>query len=175
AEPLQLRLHPAAQPDHVAALAQQLAVARVEHGPAAGRQHQRLAGEAGRERAAFARAEAGLALAVEDHRDAGPGRGLDVVVDVGEGQAEALGQAPADRALAGAHRSDQDEVGGGGAHPGRVSRRERRSYRGRDTIPGWHFGLPWRSSTSRSVTGPATPAASPRWWRRRPRSAPSPR
>src|SRR5690606_28320458 len=63
-----------------------------------------------------ARAEAGLTLAFEDGGDVGAGARLDLAVDVDEGQAETLGQAAADRGLAGAHRADQHEVGGG-IHP----------------------------------------------------------
>ena len=46
----------------------------------------------------------------------GAGGGFDLVVQVGEAQAQAFAKQPPDGALAGAHRSDQGEVGGG-IHP----------------------------------------------------------
>src|SRR5690606_40720512 len=66
-----------------------------------------------REHRRLARAEPGLALALEDGRHAGAGLLLDRPVAIGQPQVEVFGQAAADAAFAGAGRPDQDEVGGG--------------------------------------------------------------
>ena len=56
----------------------------------------------------------GITADILDEQDElAPGALLDVVVGIDELQAEALGQAAADRGFSGAHRSDEHEVGGG--------------------------------------------------------------
>ena len=112
-EALQLRGHVEVQVHDEAAFAQQPAVAGIEHCAATGGQRESVAFEQGAQGRAFAGAEPGFALAFEDRRDACAAAFLDFVVEVGEAQAEAFGQQPPDGALAGAHRSDQGEVGGG--------------------------------------------------------------
>ena len=54
--------------------------------------------------------EAGLALALEDVGDVDARAGLDFGVAVDELEAEPLRQLPADRALARAHRADEEDV-----------------------------------------------------------------
>ena len=54
-------------------------------------------------------AEVGLAVDREDVRDRHAGGRLDLVVGVAEGQAEALREAAADGALAGAHQADEHD------------------------------------------------------------------
>ena len=115
-EALQLRGHVEVQVHDEAAFVQQPAVAGIEHCAATGGQRESVAFEQGAQGRAFAGAEPGFALAFEDRRDACAAAFLDFVVEVGEAQAEAFAQQPPDGALAGAHRSDQGEVGGG-VHP----------------------------------------------------------
>ena len=115
-EALQLRGHVEVQVHDEAACVQQPAVAGIEHCAATGGQRESVAFEQGAQGRAFAGAEPGFALAFEDRRDTCAAAFLDFVVEVGEAQAEAFGQQPPDGALAGAHRSDQGEVGGG-VHP----------------------------------------------------------
>ena len=108
----QLRVHAGVQVHHEAAFAQQLAIARCQHRAAASGQHLAATAQQRRQDRAFARTEARFALAVEDRGDAGAGARFDLAVGVHERQAEAPGQAPADRGLAGPHGTDQHEVGG---------------------------------------------------------------
>jgi len=112
-EALQLRGHVEVQVHDEAAFAQQATVSFVQYRAAAGGQRDSVAVEQCAQGRAFAGAETGLALAFEDRRDARAAAFLDLVVEVGEAQAEAFGQQPPDGALAGAHRSDQREIGGG--------------------------------------------------------------
>ena len=112
-EALQLRGNVEVEVHDETAFAQQSAVFRIQHRAAAGGQHESVAIEQRAQGRAFAGAEPGLARAFEDRRDARAAAFLDLVVEVGEAQAEAFGQQPPDGALAGAHRSDQREVGGG--------------------------------------------------------------
>ena len=59
----------------------------------------------------LAGAEAGFALELEDQRDAGAGALFEHAIDVDEVQPEPRREATTERALAGAHRADQDQVG----------------------------------------------------------------
>ena len=110
-QPCQLRGHLGMQVDHEPARAQQAPVAGIQHRAAAGGDDAAGPRQQFGEQGAFARAEAGFALAVEDRRHAGARMRLDLAVRVRERQAEPLGQPPADGGLAGAHGADQHEVG----------------------------------------------------------------
>ena len=112
-EALQLRGHVEVQMHDEATFAQQAAVVRVQHRAAAGGEYQTIVGEQRLQRRAFAGAESGFARAFEDGGNWRTGGFLDLMVEVGEAQAEAFAQQPPDGALAGAHWSDQGEVGGG--------------------------------------------------------------
>jgi hypothetical protein len=75
---------------------------------------------------ALAFAESRLAVAGKEFLDAAAGGALDFLIGIDEGQAELLGQAPADRAFARAHQADQhdgarrNEKGLRGAHDRRL-------------------------------------------------------
>ena len=99
-----------AQVDHRAARGEPAAVLRGEHGAAAGGEHDAFErGELG-ERLRLARAEAGLALDLEDQRHLHAAAALDLVVGVEEAQLQAPREQPPDGGLAGAHHADQVEV-----------------------------------------------------------------
>jgi hypothetical protein len=88
-----------------------LAVVGVQHGAAAGRQHQPVPGGELGDDLLLALAEAGLAFLLEDEGDVHAGALLDLVVGVGERHAAQLGQPPAHGGLARAHGADQEDVG----------------------------------------------------------------
>lgn len=115
-EALQLVGYVEVQVHDEAACLQESSVACIQHHAAAGGEHKARVVENRAQALDFAGTETGFARAFEDGRDAGAGLCLDLVVEVGEAQAKAFGQQPPDGALAGAHRSDQGEVGGG-VHP----------------------------------------------------------
>ena len=98
------------QVDHEATRAHAFAIAGVEYRAAPGGDQLAFAGEQFGQCGALAGTETGLALALEDRPDRRPGAQLDIAVGIDEGQAEAFGQALADRRLAGAHGADQDEI-----------------------------------------------------------------
>src|SRR3546814_18691643 len=81
-------------------------------GTAAGGQDERPAGEQPRDHPALALAKIALAKAREDVGDGHAGGALDLVVGVGEGQAEPLCETAADRRFARAHQSDEDDRAG---------------------------------------------------------------
>ena len=112
-EALHLRRNVEVQVHDEAAFAQQAAVVRIQHRAAAGGERESVPGKQRLQDRAFARAEAGFARAFEDGGDGRAGDGFDLVVQVGETQAQAFAKQPPDGALAGAHRSDQGEVRGG--------------------------------------------------------------
>src|SRR3546814_18448650 len=81
-------------------------------GTAAGGQDERPAGEQPRDHPALALAKIALAKAREDVGDGHAGGALDLVVGVGEGQAEPLCETAADRRFARAHQYDEDARAG---------------------------------------------------------------
>lgn len=108
---LELLRHAHVQVHDETALAQHAAVLRVEHDAAAGGDELAFAGAQLGDERTLAGAKAGFALAFEDQRHGGAGEFFQPLVGVDETQAEALGDALADRGFAGAHRADEDEVG----------------------------------------------------------------
>lgn len=94
-----------------------------QHGAAAGGGQSVVASEFQRRLSLLAIAEASFAVAFEDVGDADAGRGLDGLIEVDEGEAEAVGEAPIDGGLAGTHRADEKEVSRGShATNGRIRR-----------------------------------------------------
>jgi hypothetical protein len=75
-----------------AASAQQRAVVGVEHGAAAGSQHDAIAAQQFGQHRAFACAETGFAFVLEDLRHARSGIALDLVVEVEQPQSALPGQ-----------------------------------------------------------------------------------
>ena len=111
-DPRQLRVHLGAEPHHAGALGQQCAVAGIQHNAATGGQHPVPALQPFAQVAGLQVPEGRLAVLGEDGLD-GATRRLDFLVEVAEGEAKACRQAPANGALAGAHRSDEHQVGSG--------------------------------------------------------------
>ena len=114
-QPLGEHLRASVEPDREPPAVQGPAVAWIDDGPAAGRHHARDAGRpVGRTKVvndrSLVRAEGGLALLLEDVRDAPPGARLDLLVEVDERDVVALRQASADDALAAAGEPDEDDV-----------------------------------------------------------------
>ena len=112
-EARKLRLDRRVEPDHETARTQHAPVRFAQHRTAAGGQHDAAAGRELGECRRLALAEAGLAFEIEDEADRGAGMRLDLMIEVVERHAEQLGDVTPDRRLAGAHRADEDEVGGG--------------------------------------------------------------
>jgi nucleoside-diphosphate-sugar epimerase len=112
-EPFELLLDVDLQPDHEAALTQMMSIAFVKHGAGAHREHHAVAAATLVQVRAFALTEAGLAFDIEDGRHRHPGMRLDFLVEVDEGQAVMVGQSTSDRGLAGAGRTDEEQVARG--------------------------------------------------------------
>ena len=82
----------------------------IEHGAAAGGQHDAaLRGEVADD-VRFAPAEARLAFDFEDPRDRGAGAGFDLMVGIDEALAQLARKQPADGGLARPHQADEDDV-----------------------------------------------------------------
>src|SRR3546814_18963852 len=82
----------------------------IEHRAATGRQHNAVAHRQFGNHLAFALAEAGFAFALEDIRDINARARFDLVIAVDELQSAKLRQTPADRGLAGTHRTNQENA-----------------------------------------------------------------
>ncbi len=96
---------------HPAALGEQAAIVRIQHcATAGGEHHAGLRGQR-RNRLALALAESGLAFALENQRDVGPGVQLDFMIAVDEGQIEQTRDLPSDRGFARPHGADEEHVG----------------------------------------------------------------
>ena len=117
AQPLAEDLGTDVEPDRHAAPVEQPAIARVDDGPAAGRDHPPQV------RAGIGRAQRGdgvllqaperrLAVGREDLGDPAAGLVLDLVVEIDERRPVARGDPPPDGALPAARQADQDEVHG---------------------------------------------------------------
>ena len=110
AQALPEHLGPGVQVEHRAAFPQPRARSRTHHGTATRRQHD--AGqlrELGDDRL-FTIAEAGLALDLEDRRDADAQPRFELVVGVDETLVESLGERPPERGLSRAHQPDQKQI-----------------------------------------------------------------
>ncbi len=81
----------------------------IEHGSPAEGEHAVVGGQGLSDGGTLQGAEDGLAVVDEDLGDLAPGGGLDVVVGVAHGRAQALGHQRADSRLAGAHRPDHHD------------------------------------------------------------------
>jgi hypothetical protein len=161
-QPGELPRHADVEVHHETAFAHQAAVAGIEHRASAGGDELRSARQQVGQHGALARAEAGFALAFEDRRHAGAGARLDLAVRVHERQAEAAGQAPADRGLAGAHRAHQHEVRSGFHAAMLAGWRDLNATRAKVPVPRhWRIAgaMPWPSPRSSNSTRRRRPAS----------------
>lgn len=117
-QPGQLGRHAHMQVHHEAALADALAIARIQDRAAAGGDQFVALREQAVQGLGFVLAKARFAVLFEDRGDAAADLLDDGLVHIHEIQPEALGQAAADAAFTGAHRADHHEIGSGVHAPG---------------------------------------------------------
>ena len=98
------------QVDHGATGVERCTVRRIEHGAAAGCEDHTAQSREFVDHCRLAGTESGLALDIEDDRNLDARACLDLVVGVEEGEAETLREQLADRRLAGAHETHEEDV-----------------------------------------------------------------
>src|SRR3546814_1221247 len=105
--PMQLLFNRCVQIDDITMRGQYAPTVGIVLRAATGRQHNAVAHRQVGNHLAFALAEAGFAFALEDIRDINARARFDLAIAVDELQSAKLRQTPADRGLAGTHRSEE--------------------------------------------------------------------